>query len=168
MPTSFTFSFEGDAQISRTIMRPVEAIDDLRPVWEVLAGRFVAAETRQFATEGRYGSGGWAPLSPRYAAWKARHYPGKTILRRTDDLVKSLTTRPLGVEVIEPHYMILGTAVEYAKYHQHGTPRMPRRRPVELPESERREWLKVLQRFLVTGDVPSLGPRGGIRYGPPG
>jgi phage gpG-like protein len=167
MPTAITFEFFGEPQLSRTLARMTEAVDDLRPVWEALADRFASLEGRQFATEGRYGSGGWAPLSPRYAAWKARHYPGKTILRRTDDLYRSLTERPLGVEVIEPRFAIFGTAVEYGQYHQHGTAHMPRRRPVEFPESERREWVKVLQRFLVTGEVPSVGPRGGIRYGPP-
>lgn len=167
MPTTITFTFFGEAQLSRTLARSLEAVDDLRPVWEVLAERFVALELRQFATEGKYGSGGWAPLSPRYAEWKARHYPGKTILRRTDDLWKSLTHRPLGIEVIEPHFAVFGSAVEYGRYHQEGGPNLPRRRPVEFPESERREWVKVLQRFIVTGEVPSVGPRGGIRYGPP-
>lgn len=167
MPTRLTFTFYGDTQVDRTIDRMLADVADLRPVWEVLAGRFVTMEQRQFATEGQYGSGGWAPLSPRYAAWKAEHYPGKTILRRTDDLYRSLTSRPLGVEVIEPRYMILGSAVPYGAFHQHGTGRMPRRRPVEFPESERREWVKVLQRFLVTGEVPIIGPRGGISYGPP-
>lgn len=168
MATRIFFEFYGEVQIDRTLARAVEAVNDLRPVWEVLANRFAAMETRQFATEGAYGSGDrWAALSPRYAAWKARHYPGKTILRRTDDLHRSLTKRPLGVEVIEPQFMVLGSAVPYGRYHQHGGGNLPRRRPVEFPEAERREWVKVLQRYIITGEVPSVGPRGGIRYGPP-
>lgn len=170
MAVRLSFTFYGDVQLNRTLARVTDAVHDLRPAWEVLAGRFVAMERQQFDTEGRYASAGWAPLSPRYARWKAAHYPGKTILRRTDDLYNSLTRRPLGVEVIEPQLAIFGSAVRYGEFHQRGGGRagyLPRRRPVEFPEAERREWVKVLQRYIMTGQVPSVGPRGGIRYGPP-
>jgi phage gpG-like protein len=150
--TTLKFSFFGDEQINRTIVDREERVEDARPAWEVLAGRFGRAEARQFKSEGSYGSGGWAPLKPTYGAWKARNYPGKTILRRTDDLFKSLTQRPYGIEVIEPSYMILGSDVEYGGYHQRGDGQK-QRRPVELPEAERREWVRLLQRYLVLGRV---------------
>lgn len=167
MALRLSFTFYGEAQLDRTLARMAEDVSDLRPVWEVLAARFAVMERRQFDSQGWYASAGWAPLSPRYARWKAEHYPGKTILRRTDDLFNSLTRRPFGVEVIEPKFAIFGSSVEYGHYHQRGGPHLPRRRPVEFPEAERREWVKVLQRYIVTGAVPSVGPRGGIRYGPP-
>lgn len=156
MPTNRTtirFEFYGDEQINRTLADREERVTDAREAWEVLARRFATAERRQFTSQGLYGSGGWRPLSPRYAAWKASRYPGKTILRRTDDLFKSLTQRPFGIEVIEPLYMVVGSDVDYGAYHQSGTSRMPQRRPVELPESERREWVKIIQRFVVTGSA---------------
>lgn len=167
MAVRLTFSFYGEAQLDRTLARMSDAVHDLRPAWEVLAARFAAMERRQFDTEGRYGSAGWSPLSPRYEAWKAAHYPGKTILRRTDDLYNSLTRRPLGIEVMEPQFAIFGSPVDYGRFHQRGSSTLPRRRPVEFPEAERVQWVKVLQRFILTGDVPSVGPRGGIKYGPP-
>lgn len=153
MPVRLSFSFYGDQQVDRTLERFSDAVEDARPAWDAMADRFAAAERRQFATEGRAASGGWAPLSPRYAAWKARRYPGKTILRRSDDLWRSLTQRPLGVEVIEPRFAMFGSAVPYGAYHQHGSGRLPRRRPVEFTEAERREWVKILQRWIVTGRV---------------
>lgn len=151
MPTSFRFDFYGDQQVDRTLVGLTRNVSDARPAWLVLARRFTTNNVRQFASEGAYASGGWAPLSPRYAAWKARHYPGRKILARTGRLRRSLTRRPFGVERISADSMVLGTDVPYAVYHQRGTRFMPRRRPVELPESERREWVKVLQRFIVTG-----------------
>jgi phage gpG-like protein len=151
MAQAVTFTFWGDRQLDRTIADREERADDYRPAWDVLAERFRRMEVRQFRSEGRYGSGGWAPLNPRYRAWKARRYPGKTILRRTDELFRSLTERPFGVEVLERHVMVVGSDVDYGEHHQRGTPRMPQRRPVEMPESERREWVKTIQRFLVTG-----------------
>lgn len=161
MAVRVRFSFYGEAQVDRTLER-LTAVEDMRPAWEALADRFVALEKRQFATEGLF-SGGWAPLSPRYAAWKSRHFPGKPILRRTDDLFNSLTRRPLGVERIEPDVMVIGSDVSYGKHHQTGTPRMPRRRPVELTEAERREWVRTIQKYIITGKAPTVGPRGGFR-----
>lgn len=154
MPVRMRFAFYGDVQVDRTLARIEAAAEDCSPAWEKMAESFVRAERRQFASEGGYASGGWAPLSPRYAAWKAHHYPGKPILRRTDDLWRSLTTAGgPAIRVITDRQMILGSDVEYGKYHQRGGPNLPRRRPIELPESLRREWVKILQRFLITGRV---------------
>lgn len=152
MATRLRFAFFGEEQVDRTIVRMIDAATDARPAWEAMADSFQQAEARQFRTEGLYGSGGWAPLSPRYAAWKARHYPGATILVRTGDLRDSLTRRPFGVEVILPRRAIFGSDVRYGGFHQRGDG-VPRRRPVELPESLRRRWVKILQRFLVTGQA---------------
>jgi len=152
MPVRMRFAFYGEAQIDRTLERFELGAQDASPAWEKMAESFLRAERRQFKSEGAYASGGWAPLSPRYAAWKATHYPGKPILRRTDDLWRSLTTGP-AIRYISAHQMILGSDVEYGKYHQRGGPNLPRRRPIELPESLRREWVKILQRFLATGRV---------------
>ena len=146
----FTFSIEGDVQIDRTLARFADNVGDATPLWDALATRFTRIEARQFKSEGAYGSGGWPSLSPNYAAWKARHYPGKPILERTGDLKDSLTRRPLGIEVIEPGYMVLGSGIPYLRYHQRGEG-LPQRRAVELPESERRTWGRLIHRFIVTG-----------------
>lgn len=151
MAFRFTFSVEGETQVDRTLARFADNIGDASGVWRKLADRFAALNRRQFATEGASGSGGWAPLSPKYAAWKSTHYPGKPILERTGALRESLTERPFGVEVITPTGMVLGSGIDYGRYHQAGTSRMPQRRPVELPEGERRQWVNLIQRFIVTG-----------------
>jgi phage gpG-like protein len=155
MPSRVTWTFYGEAQIDRTLARIELAAADASPAWELIAEEFLVAEREQFATEGGSGSGGWPQLSEPYAAWKARHYPGAKILRRTGDLEDSLTEGP-EIRVIEPHFMILGSAVPYGRYHQQGSDRMPRRRPIDLTETLRRSWVKVLQRYLITG-----GLRGG-------
>lgn len=161
MAVTLRFSVYGEDQINRTLAR-FEAADDATPVWEALADDFLKIERRQFASEGAYGSGGWAPLSPRYAKWKAEHYPGRPILERTGDLVASLTEGPQ-VRIITPGFMVLGSAVDYGEYHQTGTPRMPRRRPIEFTESTRREWVKTMQRYIVTGEVNHRGGATGLR-----
>lgn len=149
----FTFAIEGEVQVDRTLARFEDNIGDARRLWDALADRFAKIERRQFDTEGAYGSGGWPALSPRYAAWKARHYPGAPILVRSGDLRESLTVRPFGIEVIETSFMVLGSGIDYGRFHQHGGGTLPRRRPVELPEGERRTWIRYIQRFVLTGEV---------------
>lgn len=147
MAVTIRLEVYGDVQLERTLERFASAAEDMRPAWETLRQRFLEAERRQFASQGGYGSGGWPALSPAYAAWKARNYPGQTILRRDDELFESLTEGP-AVAILEPSYMVLGSDVEHGGYHQRGDG-VPQRRPVELPEFERREWVKVMQRHLI-------------------
>lgn len=157
-----TFDLYGDTQLSRTLDRFAAGAEDARPAFDAIADRFAHVERRQFATEGKANSGGWAALSPTYGAWKARHYPGQPILQRDGHLVRSLTRRPLGVERIEAHEAWLGSDIAYGAFHQRGGRHLPRRRPIELTEAERRTWVKILQRFIVTGRATTIGPRGGM------
>lgn len=152
MPVAIRLELGGDVQLHRTLERFTEAVGDMRPAWGALRDRFVALEKRQFQSEGQAASGGWSPLSPTYAAWKARNYPGKTILRRTDELFESLTEGP-AIFISEPSYMVIGTDVPYAAYHQAGGPNLPQRRPVELPEAERVAWGRVMQNHIMGADI---------------
>jgi phage gpG-like protein len=152
MAARLTFSFYGDVQLDRTLARIEKNPKDARPLWEALADRFALIQARQFKSSGRYASGGWPALSPRYAAWKAKHYPGAPILVRSGDLRDSLTRRPFGVDVIEKKSMAIGSDVPYGLYHQRGEG-LPQRRPVELTEAERRRWTRALQRYVITGEA---------------
>lgn len=144
-----TFDFSGDVQLDRTLARVGANVEDATPAWEKIADRFAAFESRQFASEGRAGSGGWAPLSPRYAAWKAKRFPGQPILVATGELRQSLTQRPFGIEEITPQSLTMGSGVEYGAYHQRGDG-VPQRKPIDLPESERREWVRILQQHIMS------------------
>ncbi len=139
------FEFYGDKQVNRKLARVQEDIQDFTPAWEAMADDFQAAAQAQFASTGATGSGGWAPLSPVYAAWKARRFPGQPILVRSGRLRDTLTKRPFGVERIDPQQMAIGSDVSYGLFHQKGTSKMPRRRPVELTEANRRLMVKRAQ-----------------------
>lgn len=114
----------GFEPVAVSLSRFGEAIEDFRPFWtRYFAPAFYRLVQRNFETEGSL-VGGWAPLSPQYAAWKQRHYPGKTILRRTDALFHSMSYRgaghvgPQGIFIAESRALVLGTGVPYAIYHQ--------------------------------------------------
>jgi len=163
MPGATVFEIEiaGEKQISR-VLEGIEArAEDLRPVWDVIAQDFGRIVARQFATEGGLGRP-WPPLSPAYAAWKARHYPGRPILVRTGRLKESLVGRTIDtVDERTRDSLTLGTAVPYAIYHQKGTKKMPPRPPIVIPEAAKDRWARAIHEFVWTGDVKStLAARG--------
>src|SRR4051794_39671626 len=53
----------------------------------------------------------WPGLSLGYAAWKARAYPGKSIMRRTDRLFESVTGGSEGFWDVGPRSIRFGTRV---------------------------------------------------------
>jgi phage gpG-like protein len=120
---------------------------DLRPVYERWLPTWLEQNRRVFAAEGLPGP--WAPLSPAYAAWKAKRYPGKSILRRTDRLYESLTQRsPDTVWEITPRTIRFGTRVPYWKYHQTGTRRMPARPPLVLLDATWQDLVRQVNAYV--------------------
>lgn len=164
MPGSQTVTLEvaGDVQLERELRRFTERARNMRPVWNHLTNDFLRIERRQFASEGAYGAGGWAPLSPIYREWKERAYPGRPIMVLSNALKRSLTRKPLGVQRYTETSMELGTSVPYARHHQRGNPRhnafgkivnLPARPVVALTEDDRVRWVKDVQRWIVTGKL---------------
>jgi phage gpG-like protein len=145
------FDIIGDAAVERVLENMRMRVENAKPAFDAIGDLLAEAETKQFETEGDYGSGGWAALSPKYAAWKAKHYPGKPILEATGALRGSLTSRPFGVEEVSATRAVFGTDIEYAAYHQTGTEKMPARPPMQLPEAERQKWIRLFQNYIVDG-----------------
>jgi len=71
---------------------------------------------RNFDAQGRPLS--WPPLSPNYARWKQRLYPGRKILELTGRLRRSICTHTEGRAVV------VSTNLPYAAAHQFGA-RLP-------------------------------------------
>ncbi len=155
----FEINILGELQVARMLEGVKYRTSDLRPVWAAIADDFLQIEARQFATEGGLGRP-WPPLSPAYAAWKAKHYPGAPILVRTGRLRASLTSRGGDhVEAIEPQMLKIGTAVPYARFHQTGTKRMPPRPPIVIPEEAKDRWVRLIQAYLQGGDISAVAAR---------
>jgi hypothetical protein len=99
---------------------------DFAPVFEWAKLELEKANAENFALGG-LPSGGWAPLSPKYAAWKATHIPGASPMVQTGELFRSLTNLNNSAEVITPTSATFGTSIKYAPFHQYGTRKMPAR-----------------------------------------
>lgn len=141
----------GDKQLDRHLLKYQTLLENMAPAFEVLADDFLAINKRQFDSEGG-NSGHWAPLAPSTVKRRGSAHP---ILDDHSDLRASLT-RADGkgaVRTVEPHELFVGTDIDYAQYHQAGTSRMPRRRPVEFTGADRNRWVKALQRFIETGEA---------------
>lgn len=117
----------GEAVLERISAAFERAGDEMKDfskhVFPKLIPVFEAEERRQFDAEGGGPRGGWAALSPAYAAWKQQNYPGKTILRRTDALYEALTSSSsvFAERVMGGEEFNFGTrGVEYASVHQVG------------------------------------------------
>lgn len=137
--------------VSRKLQAIAAAITNWTSFWRDYAFPLIAERTqRNFETEGGF-VGGWAPLSPHYAAWKARHYAGRPILQREGTLYRSLqwsqgAAGPGGIARIENTRAEFGTSVGYGIFHQRGTRRMPQRQVLAIPESQ--TWGRLLQRYV--------------------
>ncbi len=148
---TLTFSVPGAERVKVGLDRFHEGLRDFRPFWRDYAFPLLAERTqRNFETQGGF-VGGWPPLSASYAAWKAKHYPGKPILRREDTLMNSLTWSgapgPGGIATADESRAEWGTTVPYGIFHQRGGGHLPKRQVLAIPESE--TWGRLLQRFLV-------------------
>jgi phage gpG-like protein len=161
----FRLDIAGEVQMDRGIARFADGVADYRPIWSVIEDDFYSLEARQFKTQGEQGGDAWAPLSEAYSGWKEAHYPGKPILERTGDLMKSLTSAkdPNAVCVEERKTLTLGTRIPYAIYHQSIEPRnsnLPRRPEIMLTEGFKRTVMAHVQQYLV-----QIASQSGFRSG---
>jgi len=160
----FRLEIAGEVQMDRGIARFADWVADYRPLWPVIEDDFYAQEKAQFESQGEEGGEKWQELSPEYAGWKEAHYPGKPILQRTGDLVKSLTSGsdPNTVKIEARKTLTLGSKIPYAIYHQSTAPRkvLPRRPEIMLTEPFKRETMRNMHAYLV-----DLATKSGFRRG---
>lgn len=148
-----TVNVLGEDIISRDLSRISDNMGDLRPAFLQMFTLLEESEKRQFDSQGSYGSGGWAPLSPVTLQRKAALGLPSDILVATGAMRDSLIDGGSAgaVRHMTQTRAVFGTADPKAIFHQMGTERMPRRRPVQPPEQDRRNLVKVFQRQFFTG-----------------
>jgi len=141
---------DGVVEFDRTFTRFAEQIEDLREIWPPVITEFRNVMTLHFRAQGAGRSGPWVRLSPIYAEWKRRRFPGKTILRRTDRLYRSLTGRTEDTVIRQGrHTLEIGTRVFYAGFHQRGTRTMPARRIFDLGEPQRVQLQRAIHKAML-------------------
>ena len=151
----FRFSVLGEMQLHRALAGRIRAVSDFRPVWAQVYDDYIDMEQAAFAQEGSYeGNPAWAPLSPKYTAWKAKHFPGARILYRSGALFKSLTGGSGHIHRSDAFALSMGGAVRVGNWdlgglHQTGTRRgMPARKPLLLSRARKSRWVRFLVAHL--------------------
>jgi phage gpG-like protein len=85
-----------------------------------------------FDTEGGAISAPWQALSSPYSFYKSKNYPGRAILEASGEMRKGYAL------MTTTQYAIVENTVEYAKYHQSGTSRLPQRMLVNVTDELKR------------------------------
>lgn len=141
----FTYQVSGGKVFDRMLGLVADQASDMRPAWNEIRGVFHANRRQDFNTEGRHSGSRWKRLSPDYRDRKERLFPGKTILRRTDNLYSSLVSpaHPDAVYRASAKSMAIGTRDPKGRWHQ------PKRPPIRLNEPEKRAWTGIMHEHVV-------------------
>lgn len=135
----------GDTLVSRELLRFSDRAGNMEPVWDDVTDVLATAFERNFAQEGPR----WSPLKASTIRSRiAQGYAPGPILTRSGKYRETMTT---GLETHKnPSELVVVAPVVPGAYHQGGTSRMPAR-PLRLTESEKRQVVKTIQRYLIEG-----------------
>lgn len=164
----------GGAELAAGMERWAELVGDFSEAWPAVTRLVRRHHGRTFDSEGAATGPKrrWVPLSPRYAAIKARDFPGRPLLVRTTALRRALVEGGPGSRVRETkdsvEIGVTGDVGKIAGYHQKGTPRMPARPPVQFDRSLANKnslpfvVSQILQRIIVDHRKAALGANAGV------
>jgi hypothetical protein len=127
----------------------LQRLRNLRPAWKTVLAYLRRQALEQFASQGARSGSPWKPLNETYARWKAIRYPGQPILRASDQMFRSLVGKTgYSIEEATPDSLTYGTGDPKARYHQQGTPRMAKRKILEVTEADRATIKKIVRLHL--------------------
>ena len=126
---------------------------NLKPVFDWAQRELEKANAENFTASG-LPSGGWAPLSASYSAWKLSHFPGDPIMvRGNGKLFRSLADLNNSARVVNDMSAEFGTTVEYARFHQYGTTKMPARKLVFEPVGFSQELGRQIEQHIINDNM---------------
>jgi len=135
---------EGLAEAIAELREMKAAAEDATPIMQEIAAGAASEMSKNYQGERSSGGGKFRPLSKRYAARKANRYPGKAILRATDQTFASITW-DAGKDFAEA-----GPTDDKARYHASPEPRsvMPLRDPFYVLPSSAEAAAKAFADFV--------------------
>lgn len=153
MATRQTIRFDvaGEAQYARAFDAAAAEAEDLSEPLAAIGESLLHAVGEQFRSEGEFGSGSkWKPLDPDYEEWKRAAVGDEPILVLHGTMRDAMMAH--SAVHVSPRRMVYDPQPPiYALRHQKGDPGeepMPRRRMVELPMTERRNWDRAFADWL--------------------
>lgn len=140
-----TITVTGLEDVQRKLKNLSQATSDLSPVMGDVGqylSRFFSSEV--FASRGGVIGEPWAPLSARYAALKAKQYPGRPPLVRTGVMQRSFKYDK------GAHFARIYNNSPVFDYHQSNSPRskMPERVMMKVDDAREREIGRLIEKFI--------------------
>lgn len=141
--------------LNRNLLAMAERTGDASPAMQGVIDGLYESETRLFDTEGSSGGVRWNPLAPSTIERKARLGLDPRIEHATRELRDSLT-KPGGhnIAIATHEGVIFDSTVPYKPYQRNTL--------VAPTEAERRQWVKIVQRWIIEGDPARGGILGGV------
>ena len=132
----------GDRRTIMALDSWARELEDWTPVWELVEPDVYAMADEQWSSKGSRGGDSWPELSPRYAAWKARRYPGQPLMVMTGELREAMTKRGATgqVRIIDRGRMEIGTDLVHAATHQFGRGDIPQRQFLAVTDRDIDRW----------------------------
>lgn len=143
----------GTEKFVRGFNRYNAQMKDLRVPLEDIATDFYQTEKKIFASGGKPEK--FEALSPRYEKWKSINFPGRGIMVLHGNLRGALIGHPKDLSKAQPIRNIkkqsgeLGASGPYVNRHQEGTHGMPQRKIVQLTETTKRRWGRIIHLYAV-------------------
>ena len=146
-PLQVTVEETGTAKIVADLEGMGIRAEDTLVVWPALDALFHADEAERFEREGP----GWKRLADATVQKKEQLGQPPEIMRATNELHRSLTTAATGLAESNPYELKFGTDLHYARFHQYGTTKMPRREVVGVSTKTQTAMVRVLNEFIRHG-----------------
>jgi Phage virion morphogenesis family len=144
----------GEKVVARRLDRLAGRAVEARPAFEAIGTTLRGYEKRLFDSEGASGGAPWTHLEEATVMAKAHHEPplDPRILHATGRLRRSLSEAhaPGHLEHATHTSLTFGSLVLYSGYHQRGRG-VPRRRPLQYTENQKRYIVRKLQTFIFAG-----------------
>jgi len=147
--------------LMQKINRMITLSGNLQPILMKIRGKarttdpmtIIGGISSNFVSRGSFFQKPWPDLTNDYAKYKAKKWPGQTMLRRTNKLFRSVTIPGAdgNVEILEPTRISWGvddSSIPYAKYLMTGTSRMKRRMFLGFNPEQKRQWKKLIAGYL--------------------
>jgi len=124
---------------------------DFRPVFRKIREELRTAWSANYMSNG-LAVGGWAPLDAEYAAWKATRFPGTPPMIQTGRLFRSISSiNATNVEMDRKSVRFSLPDIRYAKFHEYGTTKMPKREMIFEPVGAAKQWAEWMAKHVNEG-----------------
>lgn len=124
-------------------------LHDMQPVLDeygrYLVNTHIPAQFAALGTPAR-----WAPLSLRYARWKALHHPGQPLLVRTGAMKAGFhwNSGPRSLRIVNRIRAGQSGGEPRWQYHQWGTAQLPARPVIQLTNKDRRRLQELAEEYI--------------------